>query len=107
MTMEKGHIRSRSDHFQLVLALARLLRRGCASPVSVLVQTIGRQTASEHSRFDAVGMAPRATKDRWENFQLQLSFERQASILDGYLIQFVRAGVEFLARILQQKLGCS
>lgn len=52
-------------------------------------------------------MAPRATKDRWENFQLQLSFERQASILDGYLIQFVRAGVEFLARILQQKLGCS
>ncbi|CAJ1344195.1 unnamed protein product, partial [Effrenium voratum] len=50
-----------------------------------------------------IGRELRLVYDRWENFQLQLSFERQASILDGYLIQFVRAGVEFLARILQQQ----
>eukprot|EP00438_Fugacium_kawagutii_P001709 Skav202851 [mRNA] locus=scaffold2311:111875:121786:+ [translate_table: standard] len=49
-----------------------------------------------------VGRKLRLTHDRWPSYQLQLSFEHQAEMVNGFLTQFVRSGAIFLQRILRQ-----
>lgn len=49
-----------------------------------------------------VGRQLRLVHDRWSSYQLQLSFEKQADMMNGFLTQFVRSGANFLKRILRQ-----
>eukprot|EP00435_Cladocopium_sp_Y103_P049656 s985_g15.t1 len=49
-----------------------------------------------------VGRQLRLIHDRWSSYQLQLSFEKQADMMNGFLTQFVRSGANFLKRILRQ-----
>lgn len=41
---------------------------------------------------------------KWDAFQLQLAFERQTNLINGCLVNFVRAGVQFLLKVLCQSL---
>jgi len=49
-----------------------------------------------------VGRELRMVHDRWSCYQMQLSFEFQASQITGFMTQFVRSGANFLRKILRQ-----
>ncbi|CAK9059184.1 unnamed protein product [Durusdinium trenchii] len=58
------------------------------SLLSVLRQQVGREL--------------RLVYDRWETYQLQVSFAANTDMINGFLIQFVRSGVQFLRKVIRQ-----